>query len=271
MAALSGDTSQKYVRLRPSLPPRACPGNQIDFFGALSPCISEIGRPLTLQTFAVLCSIGKTAADSAAATMEQLSRRRRRPALSCVECRRRKIKCDRNQPCAHCISAKTQCGYKFYNHESVVRRPPLQPRHGASSGLPSSPSGYAPSPSVESQPAKPGQSISQITNRLPISSVPVTPDTSSGGNRSTLPESLRSNAPRDATVEYSNDIGHAQNLTQSSASGPMRGLSEAARSTLLVQHGLQDSDVILNKTRTLRWSHWVGAAEEVMQDLQFVV
>jgi Fungal Zn(2)-Cys(6) binuclear cluster domain len=29
-------------------------------------------------------------------------RKRRRPALSCVECRRRKIKCDRNEPCNYC-------------------------------------------------------------------------------------------------------------------------------------------------------------------------
>lgn len=38
-------------------------------------------------------------------------RRRRRPALSCLNCRRRKIKCDRNDPCVHCTSAKLQCKY----------------------------------------------------------------------------------------------------------------------------------------------------------------
>ncbi|KAM3066363.1 hypothetical protein ACMFMG_003128 [Clarireedia jacksonii] len=34
-------------------------------------------------------------------------RKRRRPALSCVQCRRRKIKCDRNMPCGQCTSSKT--------------------------------------------------------------------------------------------------------------------------------------------------------------------
>ena len=29
-------------------------------------------------------------------------KKRRRPALSCVECRKRKVKCDRNQPCGPC-------------------------------------------------------------------------------------------------------------------------------------------------------------------------
>ena len=39
-------------------------------------------------------------------------RKRRRPALSCIQCRRRKIKCDRNMPCGQCISSKTsECQY----------------------------------------------------------------------------------------------------------------------------------------------------------------
>lgn len=40
-------------------------------------------------------------------------RKRRRPALSCVECRRRKIKCDREEPCNHCKKSKNAiCVYK---------------------------------------------------------------------------------------------------------------------------------------------------------------
>jgi hypothetical protein len=39
-------------------------------------------------------------------------RRRRRPALSCVECRRRKVRCDRNSPCGQCRAHKsTVCTY----------------------------------------------------------------------------------------------------------------------------------------------------------------
>ena len=34
-------------------------------------------------------------------------RKRRRPALSCVECRRRKIKCDRNKPCGPCLQSQS--------------------------------------------------------------------------------------------------------------------------------------------------------------------
>ena len=39
-------------------------------------------------------------------------KKRRRPALSCEQCRRRKIRCDRMQPCSHCVKSKIPgCSY----------------------------------------------------------------------------------------------------------------------------------------------------------------
>lgn len=39
-------------------------------------------------------------------------RKRRRPALSCEQCRRRKIKCDRTYPCGQCSQSKSvSCSY----------------------------------------------------------------------------------------------------------------------------------------------------------------
>ncbi|KAI2790378.1 hypothetical protein POX_d05889 [Penicillium oxalicum] len=38
---------------------------------------------------------------------EKVVQRRRRPPLSCSECRRRKLKCDRSLPCGQCIRSKT--------------------------------------------------------------------------------------------------------------------------------------------------------------------
>ena len=50
-------------------------------------------------------------------------RKRRRPALSCVECRRRKIKCDRNYPCNHCKTTKnSNCVYHKDPHSQANRR-----------------------------------------------------------------------------------------------------------------------------------------------------
>lgn len=40
-------------------------------------------------------------------------RKRNRPALSCIQCRSRKIRCDRNEPCASCIKSKiVNCTYE---------------------------------------------------------------------------------------------------------------------------------------------------------------
>jgi hypothetical protein len=48
-------------------------------------------------------------------------RKRRRPALSCVQCRRRKIKCDRNDPCDRCIRSKNAiCTYASVAASSVA-------------------------------------------------------------------------------------------------------------------------------------------------------
>ena len=38
-------------------------------------------------------------------------RKRRRPVISCEECRRRKIKCDRTFPCKHCRQIEATCNY----------------------------------------------------------------------------------------------------------------------------------------------------------------
>lgn len=39
-------------------------------------------------------------------------KKRRRPALACEQCRKRKIRCDRNVPCNHCIKSNiTDCSY----------------------------------------------------------------------------------------------------------------------------------------------------------------
>jgi hypothetical protein len=41
----------------------------------------------------------------------QNPRKRRRPPRSCDECRRRKVKCDRKEPCIRCIISKASCIY----------------------------------------------------------------------------------------------------------------------------------------------------------------
>lgn len=58
------------------------------------------------------------------------TRRRRRPALSCSECRRRKIKCDRKLPCNHCTQTPSVvCSYQdgyppVANRRTAPKAPP---------------------------------------------------------------------------------------------------------------------------------------------------
>ncbi|KAJ5726578.1 uncharacterized protein N7483_007935 [Penicillium malachiteum] len=46
--------------------------------------------------------------------------RRRRPAVACIECRRRKVKCDRAFPCGPCGNASLMCGYRYPNNELTM-------------------------------------------------------------------------------------------------------------------------------------------------------
>ncbi|PYI34399.1 hypothetical protein BP00DRAFT_493133 [Aspergillus indologenus CBS 114.80] len=50
------------------------------------------------------------------------ARRRRRPAVSCSLCRRRKIKCDRQLPCSHCTRSGNEATCEYDNTE--LSRPP---------------------------------------------------------------------------------------------------------------------------------------------------
>lgn len=44
--------------------------------------------------------------------MENSVHKRRRPAVACTECRRRKVKCDRNLPCGPCTQSSLMCAYR---------------------------------------------------------------------------------------------------------------------------------------------------------------
>lgn len=162
--------------------------------------------------------------------MEQLPRRRRRPALACLDCRRRKIKCDRNDPCAHCVSTKTQCTYMVLRNENEASNQ----QRGSSLG--STPAPSAPrddSPNI-------------------LISKDIHPPTRTQNTNSEIPDVLQ----------------RVQNGRRSSASSSVHELSENVGDVLTPPFGLQNSQIILNKTRMLRWSHFVGTANEVKPQIR---
>jgi hypothetical protein len=77
---------------------------------------------------------------------EGLAKRRRRPALSCVECRSRKVKCDREKPCEACTRIQsTTCTYRP-SGAGIRERPPMRGDNGQDhrNSARSSPQAHAP-------------------------------------------------------------------------------------------------------------------------------
>lgn len=192
--------------------------------------------------------------------MEPQLRRRRRPAQSCVECRRRKVKCDRQEPCAHCRASKNKCIYRVYSHEGIVWR---QSAHETSEGSTSSQSAIAeqtgkdpPVLGTGNQPSMPlgGTAVGTITAGYSHAS------NISGHDGIQLPSTTQ-DAESETLVQCL--FQRVLKLEEVLDSSPTSGLSQRGQSMLTSQSGLQDSQIILNKTRIMRWSHWMGTAREV--------
>ena len=152
--------------------------------------------------------------------MEVQPRRRRRPALSCQQCRRRKIKCDRTDPCNHCISASSSCTY------STPVGPPRPRDRGVS---------LEATPLVASVVSPSRQQPETCTPRLPPT--PLIHDTG-------------------PTTEASRLWQIPESAIETNKSDDVRGLE------------LPPPQLVLNKTRILRWSHWTGTGQEVKSSPQ---
>lgn len=193
--------------------------------------------------------------------MEEQPRRRRRPALSCFACRRRKIKCDRANPCARCVSTNTRCTYRVCGNEGAAvsirsqgdgealaasspRTSPLTQTQAIDGNIP--PTGhrqYSPAPSMGvTTPAPPEAGYSNGT-----------------GDRGTLSPTSR----REAVSDFRDLRQRVRKLEALSASSLVHGLGETGRHILTRQAGLRDLETTLKKTRLLRWSDWMATAPEV--------
>lgn len=195
--------------------------------------------------------------------MERQFRRRRRPALSCLECRRRKVKCDRSDPCRNCVSVKTKCAFKIYSDSpGPTTQAQPQQHQGSSRGSPPGPSVYA-SPSSLTQQITAGRPLAEYGSDLAESRVVAT------GQDTTLNTLDRTNVwPSDCAQgelpELQNLLRRVQRLEEQGSIRELSGTGTGTgRDVLTLQPGLQDSHITLNKTRTLRYSHWLGIGREV--------
>lgn len=193
-------------------------------------------------------------------------RRRRRPALSCRECRRRKIKCDHNNPCAQCLRHKTRCIYKPYTGNSddqpiaVITQQhgsPLQTdsRRPSDSSAPGQLAQAADLSNINGSVSVPLQGSSSSTPGVATSATTAAP---LGAVRQQLP-----GHDPDGGVTVCDLLHRIQKLEESSA-----GRSRTDESPLHGAHarqspaGPQEWQAVLNKSRDWGRSRWMGAANE---------
>lgn len=182
-------------------------------------------------------------------TMEREPKRRRRPALSCVQCRRRKIKCDRSDPCKHCLAAKHCCTYDTYGARSIGEQ--RRERRG-----------------LQSQGSQP-QTVTPDSVFPTLRSAEVAGSTSAsqagtehdGGGPDGLNDARPSRSGRRDDPYLRELIERVENLERSSTRPADQ--DRPSDHVLDVNSGLQRSHIILNKTRLLSSSHWKTVTEEV--------
>ncbi|KAI2468476.1 hypothetical protein F4781DRAFT_422619 [Annulohypoxylon bovei var. microspora] len=113
-------------------------------------------------------------------------RRRRRPALSCITCRRSKIRCDRNLPCGACVRSK---------HKTCVYEPQALSRH----------SDILPRAVGPSQPADTLPGIDSETTISPIASGSTHAHHSDGSHQDHSTHSMTGSTPVDSTSSHGHD------------------------------------------------------------------
>ncbi|KAH6854536.1 hypothetical protein B0I37DRAFT_422123 [Chaetomium sp. MPI-CAGE-AT-0009] len=200
--------------------------------------------------------------------------RRRRPALSCQECRRRKIRCDHSNPCTHCTRLKTKCVYRpFGYYDPIDRRGDSD--NPVSPPLPSATATASPPPTTVR--ISPPTSLSGVRSLQTVGTTPVTQD----------PSFIRPATSHDAELPSPNQdsqlrnqrepsfyalINRLEKLEESVAARKWTGNIPSAppgepareRRALAAQqpNGTQGWQPVVNKPRDWGRTRWVGDTAE---------
>lgn len=205
-------------------------------------------------------------------TAEREPRRRRRPALSCVECRRRKIKCDRDDPCGHCKTSRIHCVYNIYGNTNPVGN--VQPSYGSSGPSPPSPSARTAHPS--SADLASGRAVSEQAGRTLTHDGPVVPQLGTIGTPLSVYDTsnqARSGSDWGAHSDVHSLIQRVQKLEESAASSPASKAPDVGhrQDALTSPITLQEAQITLNKTRILGWSRWAAETSVVSTRLIYCI
>ncbi|TVY41868.1 Transcription factor [Lachnellula occidentalis] len=183
-------------------------------------------------------------------------RRRRRPALACLQCRRCEINCDRTEPCVHCVSSRRQCTCQVFSNdnEPVLLTPP-------GGEFPTSPSRLGRARQTNTNTPFPEYSDNPARTRMEtLAAGPdATPNVCTpGGNNVQHQSRARTEDPEPDLRDL---LQRVQRLESSSTSFPYNGTTETGPELVARQPGLQDAQISVNKTRVIRWSNGLDAAQ----------
>ncbi|RDL29970.1 uncharacterized protein BP5553_10597 [Venustampulla echinocandica] len=191
------------------------------------------------------------------------TRKRRRPALSCAECRRRKIKCDRNIPCGQCTQSKSATC--TYSPESFTARNAPNAKLGAAA----SSSGVVAGPSVVE-----GTADIQTHRVSKNASPPPQPSPAVSDNLPDDHSCISQLKNPGASNQAGQNSGHVEELVQR-----VQKLEQLLASTSIVGHGdgspsvsrvpAKDLRGNMSKTRFYGQSHWMHAFAQARKIMCF--
>lgn len=178
-------------------------------------------------------------------------RKRRRPALACEECRKRKIKCDRNNPCVHCKASKALvCSYRS-NYSSTA--PQVQ------GTAPVTVSGHV-------IPGQDGNWTGSVSHILP------TPGSSPGTAAHSEVPRQRTHSTSTLSVPSGSAADYTIRSLQSQVQNLEQQLSEARKAAHVnpsneASHQKTDKSIrgVLSKTRLFGPSHWMSVVASTDQ------
>ncbi|KAL2156700.1 hypothetical protein VTH82DRAFT_1445 [Thermothelomyces myriococcoides] len=165
-------------------------------------------------------------------------RRRNRPALSCIQCRTRKIRCDRNEPCASCMKSKiVNCTYE------EARRP--KPRLWRLSPAPPTAAGGHPEVSPTSTDDRAGAGSAYSFSRDMAGPVPPPPphatsNSSVAGSSAPPPQPGRTSEPLSGVSPRSQPQMHPAEAGAGSA-GPLGSTAALAERVRHLEQQLADA------------------------------
>ncbi|KAI1355779.1 hypothetical protein F5Y01DRAFT_301852 [Xylaria sp. FL0043] len=201
--------------------------------------------------------------------MQASRRNRRRLPRSCEECRRRKVKCDRNHPCSHCVMTKCHCLYNKGSHplashpeqsspKTLAQNSHLSYRQAADTGSELNLDSHLP---LGSGPC-PAMRPSAMTESNPVNPMLSRPSDSYQATRSERTNPTERTLSQDPLFVQNGPVSGTD--TSPPLFSPIRSCPRQANNTI------SEKLLVLNKSRLFGKTHWTNAVYEFQRISTFM-